>query len=80
MRRYQWSKDDAAVTDDWAGYRIVFPLDRKLAQRLLVELQQDRFLDKETRELRIDYTVSTLGNWQISHSRAGLLLHPQFRP
>ena len=50
--------DAGAVTDEWAGYKVLFPLDRKLAQRLIVELQQDRFLDKDTRELRIDYTVS----------------------
>jgi hypothetical protein len=56
--RYEWTKDAGAVTDEWAGYKVLFPLDRKLAQRLIVELQQDRFLDKETRELRIDYTVS----------------------
>ena len=58
MRRYKWSKDAAAVTDDWAGYHVLFPLDRKRALRLLAELQKDRFLDKDTRELRIDYTVS----------------------
>jgi hypothetical protein len=46
-----------AVTDDWAGYRVQFPLDRKLAYRKLAELKADKFLSKETRELRLDFTV-----------------------
>ena len=69
MHRYLWSKDATAVTDNWAGYHVLFPLDRKRALRLLAELQKDRFLDKATREIRIDYTVS-LANLQKLRARA----------
>lgn len=45
------------MTDTWAGYHVQFPLDRKLAYRTLAELKDDKFLTRQTRELRVDLTV-----------------------
>lgn len=46
-----------AYSDDQAGYHVRFPLDRKFALRQLKELKSDQFLDRESRELVIDFTV-----------------------
>ena len=55
--KYTFWKDPNAVTENWAGYHVQFPLDRKLANRKLAELKADKFLDRQTRELRVDLTV-----------------------
>ena len=40
-----------------AGFHVRFPLDREFAIRQLRELKDDKFLDKQTRDLQIDFTV-----------------------
>jgi hypothetical protein len=55
--KYKFWRDPDAVTDNWAGYHVQFPLDRKLAFRTLAELKADKFINRQTRELRVDFTV-----------------------
>ncbi len=50
--KYTWSDDE-----EGGGYHVRVPLDRKYAFRKLSELREDKFLDKQTREISIDFTV-----------------------
>jgi hypothetical protein len=60
-----------AYSEEQAGYHVQFPLDRKFAMRQLQELRDDKFLDKETRELVIDFTVYN----ENKHLFCGVTVH-----
>jgi hypothetical protein len=47
----------AGNSREQAGFHVRFPLDREFAIRQLQELKTDKFLDKHTRDLQIDFTV-----------------------
>jgi hypothetical protein len=47
----------AGNSREQAGFHVRFPLDRDFAIRQLQELKGDKFLDKHTRDLQIDFTV-----------------------
>ena len=47
----------AGDSREQAGFHVYFPLDRDFAIRQLRELKSDKFLDKQTRDLQIDFTV-----------------------